>query len=68
MAAEKFLRLGEVCDRTALSKSTIYDKIADETFPKSFPISAGRVAWREADIAAWQQARLKEAGLIEVAA
>lgn len=62
---EKFLRLSDVCERTALSRSTIYEKMEAKTFPKRFPISAGRVAWRESDITAWQQDRLREAGLIE---
>ena len=37
--AERFLRLGDVLERTALSRSTIYKKIQDGDFPP--PVKVG---------------------------
>ncbi|QWG16131.1 AlpA family phage regulatory protein [Bradyrhizobium sediminis] len=65
--AERFLRLRDVIEKTALSRSTIYEKMHAGTFPKCFQISTGRVAWRESDVEVWQQARLREAGKLDAA-
>ncbi|MBB3347356.1 AlpA family transcriptional regulator [Sphingomonas sp. BK069] len=50
---DSLLRLTEVRARTALSRTTIYRRIAAGTFPASVPISDGLVAWYQADIDAW---------------
>jgi prophage regulatory protein len=50
---DNLLRLVEVRQRTKLSRTTIYRKIGAGTFPRSFPISVGLVAWYESDIDAW---------------
>jgi prophage regulatory protein len=50
---EKLLRFGTVRDRTGLSRTTIYRRIAAGKFPPSKPISDGLVAWYESDINAW---------------
>lgn len=65
---ERFLRLTDVCEKTSLPRSTIYEMMAENRFPKAFPITPRRVAWRESEIAAWQQDRLREAGRLEEAA
>lgn len=57
--SHRFLRLRHVCEKTALSRSTIYEKMTKGTFPKCFPISDGRVAWLESEIEAWQDALLR---------
>lgn len=50
---DSLLRLAEVRARTALSRTTIYRRIAAGTFPPSVPISTGLVAWYQSDIDAW---------------
>lgn len=50
---ERLLRLPEVKARSGFSRSTIYRKMEDGTFPRSVPIGANSVAWRESDFNAW---------------
>ena len=49
----KFLRLPEVKQTTGLSKSTIYARIAEGTFPKQIPLGPRLVVWVESDIQNW---------------
>ena len=49
----KLLRLPEVKQITGLSKSTIYARIADGTFPKQIPLGPLLVVWVESDIQNW---------------
>ncbi len=49
----KLLRLPEVKSKTGLSKSTIYARIAEGTFPKQIPLGPRLVVWVEADIQDW---------------
>ena len=49
----KFLRLPQVKQSTGLSKSTIYARIADGTFPKQIPLGTRLVVWVESDIQNW---------------
>lgn len=57
---QKFLRRPKVCEITGLSVSTLYEKIAEGSFPKPIPISKRLVVWLENEIAAWQAARVAE--------
>ncbi|MCP1915917.1 prophage regulatory protein [Bradyrhizobium elkanii] len=66
--AKRFLRLEDVRAASGLSRSAIYEGMADGTFPKSFPIGRRSVAWASDDIEAWQTAKLKAAGKIQEAA
>jgi prophage regulatory protein len=50
---ERFLRIGSVLDRTGLSRTTLYRKIAEGSFPKQIRISERCTAWREADVDKW---------------
>ncbi len=50
---EKIIRLNTVRDRTGLSRSTIYRKIAEGTFPRQVPISAHGAGWYESAINRW---------------
>ena len=50
---EKLLRLPQVQSATGLSKSTIYARIAEGTFPKQIPIGPRLVVWLESDIQNW---------------
>ena len=46
----KLLRLPQVKAATGLSKSSIYARIAEGTFPKQIPLGPRLVVWVEADI------------------
>ncbi len=47
---QKLLRLPQVKASTGLSKSSIYARIAEGTFPKQIPLGSRLVVWVEADI------------------
>ncbi len=51
--SHKLLRLPQVKQTTGLSKSTIYARIAEGTFPKQIPIGPRLVVWVESDIQNW---------------
>ncbi|WAC26080.1 helix-turn-helix transcriptional regulator [Ancylobacter sp. SL191] len=50
---ERIIRLKTVLTRTGLSRSTIYRKIAEGTFPAQLKISTNGAGWRESDINRW---------------
>jgi len=50
---EKLLRLPQVKSITGLSKSTIYARISECTFPKQIPLGPRLVVWLESDIQKW---------------
>jgi len=51
--SHKLLRLPQVKATTGLSKSTIYARIAEGTFPKQIPLGPRLVVWVESDIQNW---------------
>jgi prophage regulatory protein len=51
--ASKILRLPSVLELTGLSRSSIYQQIAQGTFPKQVSLGARAVGWRESDIQNW---------------
>lgn len=50
---DKLLRLPDVKATTGLSKSTIYARISEGTFPKQIPLGPRLVVWVESDIQNW---------------
>jgi prophage regulatory protein len=50
---ERIIRLRTVLFRTGLSRSTIYRKIAEGTFPSQIKISVNGSGWYESDIDRW---------------
>ncbi|GFZ84118.1 MULTISPECIES: helix-turn-helix transcriptional regulator [Sphingobium] len=50
---ERIIRLKTVLDRTGLSRSTLYRKIAEGTFPRQVPISVHGAGWHESAINRW---------------
>jgi prophage regulatory protein len=50
---DRIIRLKTVLSRTGLSRSTVYRKIADGTFPAQLKISANGTGWHESDINGW---------------
>jgi prophage regulatory protein len=64
----QFWRLPKVQLETGLSRSSLYELMASEQFPKSFPLTERSVAWVSAEVEAWKQERLKAAGKVREAA
>lgn len=53
------LRLPAVKARCGLSRSTIYQRVADGHFPKPVNLGARAVGWLEAEIDAWLAAQVE---------
>lgn len=53
------LRLPAVKQRTGLSRSTIYLRVNDGTFPKPIQLGERAIGWVETDIEQWLEARIK---------
>ena len=52
---DRFLRLPAVLERTGLSRSTLYRRISQGTFPKQVQISLRCAGWRESAITEWMR-------------
>jgi len=50
---DRIIRLKTVLSRTGLSRSTIYRKINEGTFPAQIRISVNGAGWHESDINRW---------------
>lgn len=50
---ERIIRMDTVRARTGLSRSTIYRKMAEGTFPAQLQISANGTGWHESEINRW---------------
>lgn len=50
---DRILRINTVLDRTGLSRSTMYRKMQNGTFPRNIQISTRCAGWRESAIDAW---------------
>lgn len=57
---ERLLKLGEVCHKTSLGSTFIYQQIKKEQFPKAIKLAEKCVRWRESDIDAWIDRRQAE--------
>ena len=53
LAPDRIVRMKTVLARTGLSRSTIYRKIAEGSFPPRFKISVNGAGWKESDIDRW---------------
>ncbi|OHV64107.1 hypothetical protein LCM4577_11125 [Mesorhizobium sp. LCM 4577] len=53
---DRLLKLKEVMRMTSLGSSTIYRKMAAETFPRPRVLSEACVRWMESEILAWMTA------------
>lgn len=54
-APDRILRLKMVLERTGLSRSTLYRKIGQGSFPKQIAISARCAGWRESAVTDWMR-------------
>lgn len=52
---DRILRLPAVLDRTGLSRSTLYRKMQEGTFPKQIALGVRTAGWREAAVLRWMQ-------------
>lgn len=52
-STDRIIRLRTVLDRTGLSRSTLYRKIAEGTFPAQLKISIHGAGWRESAVNRW---------------
>ena len=50
---DRIIRLKTVLARTGLTRSTLYRKIAEGTFPGQIKISVNGAGWHESDISRW---------------
>ncbi|EHW0625769.1 AlpA family transcriptional regulator [Vibrio vulnificus] len=51
----RLIRLKEVCEMTALSRSCIYKYIDAGKFPRNVPLGGRAVAWVESEVLEWIQ-------------
>jgi len=56
---DRIIRLRTVIDRTGLSRSTIYRKIAEGTFPAQIKLSIHGTGWHESAVTAWVENPMK---------
>ncbi|WP_081492228.1 helix-turn-helix transcriptional regulator [Rhizorhabdus wittichii] len=52
-STERILRLKTVMIRTGLSRTTLYRKISEGTFPRQIKISIHGAGWRESAVNQW---------------
>ena len=50
---DRIIRMKTVLARTGLSRSTLYRKIAEGTFPRQIPISVHGAGWHESAVNRW---------------
>ena len=51
------LTLRQVCEMTKMSKSTIYRKVAEGTFPRAIRLGPRTVRWRRWEVEGWIASR-----------
>ena len=61
----RFLKLKEVMQKTALSRSAIYRKMNDNNFPQSINLGDRAVAWVDSEVEDWMEACLGVRGVRE---
>jgi len=58
---KRILRRPEVEHKTGLSRSTIYARMEQETFPKPIPLGGRLVGWLESDVNEWVEQQINSA-------
>ena len=58
--ATTILRLPAVQSRTGLSRSTIYQRVAEGSFPKPINLGARAVGWVESEISDWLTQQIEQ--------
>lgn len=57
----RLLRIRQVCERTGLSRSTVYELVLKHELPKPIQISARTVGWVESEIQGFIRGRIARA-------
>ena len=57
MHNDKYLRIGQVTERTGLSRPTIYNMMAAGSSPTQTSLGARAVAWLESEVIKWMADR-----------
>jgi prophage regulatory protein len=57
---DSFMRLPQVQRRTGFSRSTIYKRVSEGTFPRQISLGGRCVAWLESDIDRWIEQRVSQ--------
>jgi prophage regulatory protein len=55
--AGTMIRLSDVCDLLGISRSTVYKRVSEGTFPPPVHLGPGTVRWRIEVIEAWRDAQ-----------
>ena len=58
--ANMILRLPAVKNRTGLSRSMLYAKVAEGTFPRPISLGARAVGWVDTEVDAWVSGRIEQ--------
>lgn len=61
MSTTQLIRRNELEKLIGLSRSCIYKRMSEGTFPKPIPLGGRLVAWKAEDIESWIQDRITEA-------
>lgn len=54
-APDRIIRINTVLERTGLSRSTLYRKVQDGSFPRQLKLSERCAGWRESAVNAWMK-------------
>ena len=65
---DKFLKIKEVANRTAICRARIYQLMKLKQFPQSVKLGKRSVAWVESEINAWIEEKIQERSQKEKAA
>ena len=60
MVNNKILRRKQIQDKTGLSRSTLYQYIKEEKFPRQIHLGKRIVGWVEAEIDSWLSDRMAD--------
>jgi prophage regulatory protein len=52
------LRLPRVLEKTGLSRSTLYEQMANDMFPRPVSLGARAVGWISSEVDVWLEARI----------
>jgi len=50
---DAFIRLPRVLQLVGLSRASVYERVANGSFPSPVPVGSGRVAWVESEVRRW---------------
>ena len=60
MTDKKFIKLPTVMDLTGYRRTSIFDKVAEGSFPAPVKLGPRAVAWVSEEIESWMDARIAE--------